>query len=145
VLKVSVRRGGPIPFALLEAAVALHRRRGSSLRSTEAALRERGLQIRHETLRRWARRVPEPDAGASSASWRVRCTPVVAGNDTYYLWIAVDLSGAILDFFIQSRCNKRKAELRLARLLAETARAAPLTRTLESVALGGLAFAAGGA
>jgi putative transposase len=94
-----------------------------SLRQVEDLLHERGIDIRHETVRVWWNRFGPMFAAEirnkRSASmrahirWRWRLDEVFVriNGVTHYLWRAVDLEGEVLESFVTST-RDRKAALR---------------------------------
>jgi transposase-like protein len=108
-----------LPPLVPQAAVSLHLWRGAALRQTETALLARGLAVDHVTLRRWisahAGGLHPPEPGP----WRAECVALSLAEGTCYFWVACAPNGALLDLLVQQRMNPRKAELRLARNLAE--------------------------
>src|SRR5438874_6561268 len=102
-----------------------------SFRDVEDLLAERGIDVSHETIRRWvavfgltiARRLramrPRPHT-----TWHLDEMFISIGGKRMYLWRAVDAEGEVLDCFMQARRNKRAA-LRLMRKLIPKYRMVP--------------------
>jgi transposase-like protein len=102
-----------------------------SYRDVEELLAERGLDVSHETVRRWvlkfgpliARRLrqgrPRP-----SARWHLDEMVVRIAGKRMYLWRPVDHEGEVLDMLVQRRRDTRAA-LRLMRKLLKKQGFAP--------------------
>jgi IS6 family transposase len=96
----------------------LPRRRGRDLpRRPEGALGERGFEVDHTTLYRWAQRyAPELEKRSAwyrsrlSYSWRVDETYVWVKGRWKYLYRAIDKDGATLDFYLADRRNTKAAK-----------------------------------
>ena len=111
------------PPDIIRHAVWLYLRFTLSYRDVEELLAERGLDVSHETVRRWVlkfgpafarnlRRLrPRP-----STQWHLDEMVVVIGGKRLWLWRAVDSEGEILDILVQPR-RDRRAALRLMRKL----------------------------
>jgi putative transposase len=123
--------GYRFPPEIIQHAVWLYLRFTLSFRDVEELLAERGIEVSHETIRRWvavfgpmiARRLramrPKPHA-----TWHLDEMFVSIGGRRMYLWRAVDAEGEVLDCLVQSRRNKRAA-LRLMRKLVRKYRMIP--------------------
>ncbi len=97
-----------------------------SPRRVEDLLHERGIDIRHETVRAWWNRfapmfAAEIDKKRSSSmrthiQWRWHLDEVFVriNGETHYLWRAVDHEGEVLEAFVTKR-RDRKAALRFLR------------------------------
>ena len=104
-------------------AVWLHRHGGLSLRQVREQLAERGVQVSHETVRRWAVRFGdriESGGHGETAAARRYCTisesQVLVGDRSMHLWCALSGEGDVLDFLVQS-VRDRSAALRMLRRL----------------------------
>jgi transposase-like protein len=87
-------------------------------------LAERGIDVSHETLRRWvaafglryARRLrarrPKPNS-----AWHLDEMFVSIGGRKMYLWRAVDADGEVLDILVQSKRDKRAATRLMRKLM----------------------------
>jgi putative transposase len=97
-----------------------------SLRDVALVLAERGVDVSHETVRRWC-----AEFGGAFAERLRRCRrrpgatwhldevfARVAGGRRLYLWRAVDQRGAVLGTLVQARRDAAAARRFLARLLA---------------------------
>src|SRR5207244_7413582 len=115
--------GYRFPPEIIQHAIWLYLRFTLSFRDVEELLAERGIDVSHETIRRWvvmfgpliARRLrairPKPHM-----TWHLDEMFVSIGGKRMYLWRAVDAEGEVLDCLVQSRRNKQAA-LRLMRKL----------------------------
>jgi putative transposase len=101
------------PPAVIQHAIWLYLRFTLSYRDVEDLRVERGLEISHETVRRWVlkfgpliarklrQRGPRP-----SDRWHLDEVVRIAGK-RMYLWRAVDHEGEVLDILVQRRRDKR--------------------------------------
>ena len=96
-----------------------------SLRQVEDLLHERGVDIRHETVRAWWNRFGSMFAAEirkrrlhhrlfSTWRWHLDEVFVRINGETHYLWRAVDHEGEVLESFVTKR-RDRKAALRFLR------------------------------
>src|ERR671939_152091 len=104
------------PPEIIQHAVWLYLRFTLSFRDVEELLAERGIDLSHETIRRWvevfgpvmARRLrtmrPKPHT-----TWHLDEMFVSIGGKKMYLWRAVDAEGEVLEFLVQPRGNKGAA------------------------------------
>ncbi len=111
------------PPDVIRQSIWLYARFTLSLRDIEEMLAERGLDVSHETVRRWflkfgsaiaanlRRNRPRP-----SDHWHLDEMAIVIRGQRYWLWRAVDNEGEVLDFLIQSK-RDTKAALKLIRKL----------------------------
>jgi transposase, IS6 family len=90
-------------------AVRWYLRYALSYRDVEELLRERGVSIDHTTVFRWVQRyAPEldkrcrPRLNATNDSYRVDETYIKIKKEWYYLYRAVDSTGATLDFMLSA-------------------------------------------
>jgi transposase-like protein len=125
------------PPSVIQQAVRLYLRFTLSYRDVEELLAERGLEVRYETVRRWAhkfgpaierrlrRQRPRP-----SPHWHLNEMVVRVGGEQLYLWRAVDDEGEVLDVLIQRRRN-RAAALKLTRRLLTKQGFAPTRGTTD--------------
>jgi len=107
-------------------AVMMYDRFPLSLRNVEDLLHERGIDIRHETVRYWWNRFGPLFAAeikksrtthpVSYSNWRWYLDKVFEkiNGETHYLWRAVDHEGEVLEVFVTKR-RDRKAALRFLR------------------------------
>ena len=112
------------PSEIIAHAVWLYHRFNLSFREVEEMLLERGIDVSHETVRRWVakfgpaiarglrRRQPRP-----GDVWHLDEVRVKIGRDRFWLWRAVDQDGIVLDEVLQRRRDKRAARRLLSKLL----------------------------
>jgi putative transposase len=112
------------PPIVIQHAVWLYLRFTFSLRDVEDLLAERGLEISHETVRRWVlefrpviarglrRRRPRP-----SDRWHLDEMVIRIAGKRMYLWRAVDHDGEVLHMLVQSRRDSRAASRLMRKLL----------------------------
>jgi len=134
------------PPALIQHAIWLYLRFTLSYHDVEDLLAERGLDVSHESVRRWvlkfgpmiARRLrrsrPRP-----SDRWHLDEMVVRIAGKHMYLWRAVDHEGEVLDMLVQRRRDKRAA-LRLMRKLIRKQGFAPKLLTTDKLGSYGAAF-----
>jgi len=87
-------------------------------------LAERGVDISHETVRRWFLKF---GPAIAASLWRSRPRPsdhwhllemvVIINGKRYWLWCAVDIEGEVLDFLVQSRRRAKAAKKLMIMLL----------------------------
>ena len=104
--------GYRFPPEIIQHAIWLYLRSTLSFRDVEELPAERGIDVSHETIRRWvavfgpmiARRLramrPKPHT-----TWHLDEMFVSIGGKRMYLWRAVDAEGEVLDCLVQSRRN----------------------------------------
>src|SRR6266571_9248581 len=129
--------GYRFPPEIVQHAVWLYLRFTLSFRDVEELLAERGIDVSHETVRRWvatfgpmiARRLramrPKPHT-----TWHLDEMFVSIGGKRMYLWRAVDAEGEVLDCLVQSSLafvltNRRSLLRMLATGLTLTTGSAP--------------------
>ncbi len=113
------------PLSIIQYALWLYHRFSLSQRDVQELLQERGIQVSHETLRRWnikfapllteELRHREPRRGSR---WFLDEVCIEIGGKKRWLWRAVDDSGAVLDLLLQDRRDTQAATTFLGRLLA---------------------------
>jgi putative transposase len=115
------------PAKVISLAVWLHFRFPLSLRMVEEMLAARGIQVSHETVRRWAeefgreyanrirRRAPPP-----GGRWHLDELVISVAGRKYWLWRAVDQDGFVLDVLVQSRRDLKAAKRLLRKLLKKS-------------------------
>src|SRR6266571_4857953 len=108
--------GYRFPPEIIQHAIWLYLRFTLSFRDVEELLAERGIDVSHETVRRWvatfgpmiARRLramrPKPHT-----TWHLDEMFVSIGGKRMYLWRAVDAEGEVFDCLVQSRRDKQAA------------------------------------
>ncbi|MBL3705998.1 IS6 family transposase [Sulfitobacter sp. BDSS02] len=112
------------PPSIIAHAVWLYVRFNLSLREVEAVLLERGIDVSYETVRRWTTKFEPQIAKNLRHCQRLpgdichldEVMVKISGN-TFWLWLAVDQHGVVLDEILQSRRNKRAAKRLLRKLL----------------------------
>ncbi|CAM5321265.1 IS6 family transposase [Streptomyces hirsutus] len=104
--------------------VWLYSRFPLSFREAGEPMRERGVLVSHETVRRWCakfgqgcanglrRRRPRP-----GDTWHLDEVFITINGEQKYLWRAVDQDGNVLDILVQHRRNKAAARRFFRRLL----------------------------
>ncbi|MBD3678822.1 MAG: IS6 family transposase [Rhodobacteraceae bacterium] len=91
-----------------------------SLRNVEDLLHERGVDVRHETVRFWWHRFGPMFAseirkrrieGMKSSRWRWHLDEIFVkiNGETHYLWWAVDHEGEVLESFVTKTRDKKSA------------------------------------
>ena len=121
------------PPAIVQRAVWLYIRYSLSLRVVEEMLAERGIEVSHETVRRWGARFGPPIANRLRRS-RPRAHPqwyldemfTSFGGRRLYLCRAIDQDGEVLDVLVQAN-RDTKAALKLMRRLLKRQGFAPRT------------------
>jgi putative transposase len=116
------------PPEIIRQAIWLYGRFTLSFRDVEELLAERGVNVSHETVRRWflkfglsiaaniRRARPRP-----SDHWHLDEMVITIRGDRYWLWRAVDNEGEVLDFLIQRRRNAKVAMKLMIKLLKKYA------------------------
>lgn len=102
---------------IIVCAVRWYLRYALSYRDVEELMRERGLAVDHTTIFRWVQRyAPELDKRcrpllkATNDSYRVDETYIKIKKQWYYLYRAVDSTGATLDFMLSATRDADAAE-----------------------------------
>ncbi|WP_232337935.1 IS6 family transposase [Deinococcus arboris] len=114
------------PLSVIGYALRLSPRFPLSQRDVQELLRERGIQVSHETLRQWnikfapllteELRHREPRRGSR---WLLDEVCVEIGGKKHWLWRAVDEEGAVLDILLQEHRDTRAARSFFVHLLRE--------------------------
>jgi IS6 family transposase len=119
-------------------AVRWYLRYALSYRDVEELLRERGLAVDHTTIFRWVQRyAPEldkrcrPRLKATKGSYRVDETYIKIKKQWYYLYRAVDSTGATLDFMLSPTRDADTAERFFRKVLAARHTATPRVITVD--------------
>ncbi|MGH9400662.1 MAG: IS6 family transposase, partial [Terriglobia bacterium] len=109
-------------------AVRWYLRYSLSYRDVQERLIERGLDVAHTTVWRWVQRyAPEleertqPHLKPTNKSWRVDETYVRVKGRYFYLYRAIDSTGATIDFFLLPLRSADAAKALLAKALADPA------------------------
>jgi IS6 family transposase len=118
-----------------------------SYRDVEALVRERGLHVDHTTVFRWVQRyAPEldrrcrPSLRATNDSYRVDETDIKIKKQWYYLYRAVDSTGATLDFLLSATRDADAAERFFRQVLQASHTRTPRGITVDKHAAYPLAF-----
>ncbi|MGF9763560.1 IS6 family transposase [Microvirga sp. 0TCS3.31] len=116
------------PAEVISLAVWLYFRFPLSLRMVEEMLAARGVEVSHETIRRWAekfgrefanrirRRAPRP-----GDRWYPDEVVITIAGKRHWLWWAVDQDGFVLDVLVQNRRDRKAAQRLLRKLLKKSA------------------------
>jgi transposase, IS6 family len=120
-----------------------------SYRDVEELARERGLSVDHTTVFRWVQRdAPaldqrcRPHLRATNDSYRVDETYIKIKKQWYYLYRAVDSSGATLDFMLSATRDADAAERFFRQVLQASHTRTPRVITVDKNAAYPLAFEA---
>ena len=123
--------GYRFPAEVISYAVYLYFRFPLSLRMVEEMLAVRGIEVSHETVRKWGLKFGREIANGirrrrpqGGDKWHLDEMVVTIKGKKHWLWRAVDAEGHVLDALVQSRRN-RKAALRLLRKLLKEQGSAP--------------------
>jgi putative transposase len=118
------------PAEVISLAVWLYFRFPLSLRMVEEMLAARGIEVSHETVRRWAekfgreyanrirQRAPRP-----GDRWHLDEVVITSAGKRHWLWRAVDQDGFVLDILVQGRRDRKAAKRLLRKLLKKSAMA----------------------
>jgi transposase-like protein len=128
-------------------AVRWYLRYALSYRDVEELLRERGVWVDHTTVFRWVQRyAPEldkrcrPSLRATNDSYRVDETYIKIKKEWYYLYRAVDSTGATLDFMLSATRDADAAEQFFRKVLDAGHTTLPRVITVDKHAAYPLAF-----
>jgi putative transposase len=106
---------------IIRLAVMMYIRFPLSLRNVEVLLHERGIDIRHETVRFWWNRFGPMFAAEirrkrvqhlrdhSNWQWHLGKVFVKINGETHYLWRAVDHEGEVLESYVSKRRDRKAA------------------------------------
>lgn len=115
---------------MISLAVWLYFRFPLSLRMVEEMLAARGIQVSHETVRRWAEKFGREFANPirrrtlrPGDRWHLDEVVITIAGKRHYLWRAVDQDGFVLDVLIQSRLDRKAAKRLMRKLLKKNAMA----------------------
>ena len=127
------------PPELISHVVWLYFRFPLSLRMVEEMLAVRGIEVSHETVRKWGLKFGRGIANGirrrrpqGGDKWHLDEMVVTIAGKKHYLWRAVDQDGFVLDALIQSRRDKKAAK-RLLRKLLKKQRRAPRVMVTELI------------
>ena len=105
---------------IIRLAVMMYVRFPLSLRNVEDLLHERGIEVRHETVRFWWQRFgpmfsaeirKRRSEGMKSIPWRWHLDEMFVkfNGERHYLWRAVDHEGEVLESFVTKSRDKKAA------------------------------------
>ena len=112
------------PVEIISRAVWLYFRFCLSFREVEELLRERGVVVTYEAIRKWRRKFGQQYANQlrrrrprPGDNWHLDevCLPIK--GERQYLWRAVDQDGKVLDSLVQRRRDKQAAKKFFRKLL----------------------------
>jgi transposase, IS6 family len=133
--------------ALILCAVRWYLRYSLSLRDVEELLAERGLAADHTTIWRWVQRYgPELDRRLrrhlkpTNKSWRVDETYVRVKGRWYYLYRAIDSTGATIDFLLSALRDAAAAQRLFRRALSDPSHPQPRVINTDRARLYGAAI-----
>jgi putative transposase len=122
--------GYRFPAEVISYAVYLYFRFPLSLRMVEEMLAVRGIEVSHETVRKWGLKFGREIANGirrrwpqGGDKWHLDEMVVTIAGKKHYLWRAVDQDGSVLDALVQSRRDKKAAKRLLRKLLKKQGRA----------------------
>jgi IS6 family transposase len=145
----SLFKGRHFQADIILCAVRWYLRYALSYRDVEELLRERGVWVDHTTIFRWVQRyAPELDKrcrpllNTTHASYRVDETYIKIKKQWYYLYRAVDSTGATLDFMLSATRDADAAERFFRKVLHATHTTTPRVITVDKNAAYPLAFEA---
>jgi putative transposase len=118
------------PAEVISLAVWLYYRFPLSLRMVEEMLAARGIEVSHETIRRWAEKFGREYANRirrraprAGDRWHLDEVVITIAGKRHWLWRAVDQDGFVLDVLVQSRRDRKAAKRLLRKLLKKHAMA----------------------
>jgi putative transposase len=116
------------PAEVISHAVWLYFRFPPSLRMAEEMLAARGIQVSHETVRRWAEKFGREFANRirrrtrrPGDRWHLDEVVITIAGKRHYLWRAVDQDGFVLNVLVQSRRDRKAAKRLMGKLLKKHA------------------------
>lgn len=131
------------PAAVIQHAIWLYLRFTLSYRDVEELLAERGIDVSHETVRRWVVKFGPAIAGhlrrlrpRPSPRWHLDEMVIRVSGRLMYVWWAVDDEGEVLEVLIQRRRNKTAACEMMRKLLKKHGFAPARSRPTSSVPTG---------
>jgi putative transposase len=112
------------PLSIISQAVWAYHRFNHSYRDIQDELAFRGINVSHETIRRWCIKFANHFRDAikkrerkPSDKWHLDEMCIKVNGVPFILWRAVDSNGYELDIFLHKRRNKQAAIRLLSRLL----------------------------
>jgi transposase, IS6 family len=134
--------------ALILCAVRWYLRYSLSLRDVEELLAERGLAADHTTIWRWVQRYgPELERRLprhlkpTNKSWRIDETYIRVKGRWYYLYRAIDSTGATIDFLLSALRDATAAHRLFRRALSDPSHPQPRVINTDRARLYGAAIA----
>src|SRR3954453_20317115 len=116
--------GYRFPGEVISHAVWLYFRFPLSLRMVEEMLAARGIDVTHETVPQWARKVGQGFANqirrrlpCPGDKWHLDEACLMIRGTKHWLWRGADQDGVVLDVLVQSRRDKKAAKRLLRKLL----------------------------
>jgi putative transposase len=97
------------PGEIISHGVWLYYRFSLSYRDVQELLLERGVDVSHESIRKWC--------GKFGDKWHLDEVFLTINGKRHYLWRAVDQDDNVLDVLVQSRRNKKAAKKLFRKLL----------------------------
>ena len=101
-------------MTIIQHAVWLYHRFPLSYRDVQELVHQRGIQVSHETLRKWCIKFGLKTCTTGNPT---RCTRVDGAR--HWLWRAVDEQGFVIDILLQRSRDPEAAKTFLTRLLSE--------------------------
>ena len=105
------------PPEIISYTIWLYHRFCLSFRDVEDLLAERGIQVSHESIRRWCLKFGtrflhslKRREGRLGDTWHVDEVFITIGGQIHYLWRAVDQDGDVIDILVQRRRDARAAK-----------------------------------
>jgi putative transposase len=118
------------PPEVISMAVWLYFRFPLSLRMVEEMLAARGIDVSHETVRRWAEKFGRDYANrlrrraiCPGDTWHLDEVVITIAGQKHWLWRAVDGQGFVLDVLVQKRRDTKAAKRLMRKLLKKYAMA----------------------
>ena len=112
------------PAEIISSAVWSYHRFNDSYRDVAERFAFRGIQVSHETIRKWCNKfatsfteVIKKKQRKPTDKWHLDEMNIKINGVAFILWRAVDSDGLELDIFVQKRRNKKAAIRFLSRLL----------------------------
>ena len=122
--------GYRFPAEVISYAVYLYFRFPLSLWMVEEMLAVRGIEVSHETVRKWGLKFGREIANGirrrrprGGDKWHLDEMVITIAGKKHYLWRAVDQDGFVLEALVQSRRDKKAAKRLLRKLLKKQGRA----------------------
>ncbi|KVR00720.1 transposase, partial [Burkholderia ubonensis] len=131
-------KGYRFPPDIISYAVWLYYRFRLSLRTVEALLAARGIELTYETGRSWAtkfgqaiaRRIRSTAPGRGD-KWHLDEVVVTINGTKHWLWRAVDRHGAVLEVLVQRRRDQAAAKRLMCKLRSYAAATTELGLSVE--------------